>query len=98
MSVSVAHSRQRPSTFVYHINTNGMGPRLEELQAAASMASIVSLQDTRLRDRDRAESLWRSWWPDFAVHDFLHDDDGPGCALLIRSSLQHRLVTRYTED
>lgn len=88
---------QPQAVLVYHVNINGLGPRREELRAATSAASVISLQDTRLRDPAAAAELWRAWWPDHQVYDFAHDNAGPGCALLVRSSLRQRLLHRRTE-
>ena len=89
---------QPQAVFVYHLNVNGLGPRLEELRAATSAASVISLQDTRLRDPVGAEVLWRTWWPDHRVYSFDHDEAGLGCALLVRARLRQRLVLRRTVE
>ena len=34
--------RALPSPFVYHANVNGIGPRLDELQAATRSATVIS--------------------------------------------------------
>ena len=80
--------------FAYHANVNGLGPRLEELQAATRSADVVSLQDTRLRCPERDDELWRTWWPDHRAYSFSQDADGLGCALLVHTRIQHRLLLR----
>ena len=81
---------------VYHCNVNGLGPRLEEVQAASASALAVSLQDTRVRP-DQAD-VWRRGWPAHRAYTFDHGVDGPGCALLVKASVRHRLVARRTEE
>ena len=91
--------RVRPQAVAgFHANVNGLGPRLEELQAATSAADFISLQDTRLRDPARAEETWRTWWPDHHVYSFGHDADGLGCALLVRATLRHHLLLQRSAD
>jgi exonuclease III len=90
--------RALPSPFVYHANVNGIGPRLDELQAATRSATVISLQDTRLQQLPRAEEVWRRYWPDFRPFFFLHDEDGPGCALLVRASAHPQLLERRTTE
>ena len=53
------------SLLVAHANTNGLGPRTEELREVFKGATVISLQDTRLRD---GRAYWASEWPDFCVY------------------------------
>ena len=75
----------------WHANTNGLPPgRLEEIVAAASGHTFVSLQDTRLRPAGAAAFLRA--WPHHLCFGFLRDEAGPAVQLLVRASLQPRLA------
>ena len=93
-----APSVRPQAVLVYHINVNGLGPRLEEVSAASAGAAVLSLQDTRLRDAQREAAMLTTWWPAYRTYSFLHDADGPGCALLVRSCLRQRILQRRTVD
>ena len=76
---------------VFHCNVNGIGPRVEELRRASSGASVISLQDTRLRDEREAAALFRREWPGYVAYDA-----GLGCSLLVKAAVPHRLTARRT--
>ena len=80
-----------------HLNANGVRPRVDELRRLTRSAFAISVQDTRLRDPDQ-QALWEEWWPEFHSFFFAHDDGGPGCALLVRSTLRHEVVSRISKD
>ena len=80
-----------------HLNANGVRPRVAELRPLTRTAFAVSIQDTRLRDPDQRD-LWQQWWPEFRPYFFAHDDGGPGCALLVRSTLRQELVVQVSRD
>ena len=86
---------RRQPPLVFHLNVNGLGARLEEVVQATRGVAIISLQDTRIR---RDSDVWRTHWPLYSIFEFRHDDDGPGCALLVLSAMKHRLLLRRTED
>ena len=91
-------SRQDSPLVVWHANVNGLRGRVEEVRAAAASAFAVSIQDTRIRRSETAAEVWRRGWPEYRVYQFLHDDNGCGCALLVRASLQQREVLRVTRN
>ena len=91
-------SRQDSPLVVWHANVNGLRGRVEEVRAAAASAFAVSIQDTRIRRSETAAEVWRRGWPEYRVYEFLHDDNGCGCALLVRASLQQREVLRDTRN
>lgn len=81
---------------VYHVNANGVRPRLEELRAATAGVAVVSIQETRLR-RSSSSALQETW-PDYRVFSWPHNENGPGSALLVRASLASRLLLRRSQD
>ena len=85
------------ATTIVHVNANGVRARLDELRRLTRTAAAVSIQDTRLRDPDQAQ-WWRTNWPEFRPYFWTHDDDGPGCALLVRSSLRQEVANRRSCD
>ncbi len=77
--------------FLYHANLNGLGVRFEEVREQLRGCLVASLQDTR-------DTLGREhFFPSFLRYSFPHGNDGPGCMLLVRSDLRHRLVKKTTD-
>ena len=79
---------------VFHCNVNGIGPRVEELRRASAGASVISLQDTRLRDERDAADFFRREWPGYSAYTIVHNDAGLGCSLLVKATVPHRLTAR----
>ena len=75
---------------------NGIRPRVAELHRLLAGATVVVLQDTRLRDERAAEVLFGTEWPGYVAYSLLHNEDGPGCSVLVRRTVGHRLTDRYT--
>ena len=86
---------QRQPLFLFHLNVNGIGPRWEEVVAASDGATVISLQDTRLRQETE---MWARRWPGYLRYEFLHDEEGLGCCLLVRSTTNHCLQVRHTDS
>lgn len=82
---------------IIHVNANGVRPRVDELKKLTKRAVAVSIQDTRLRDLDQTQ-WWKTHWPNFRAFFWPHDDDGPGCALLVQSSLRQEAIYRRSQD
>ena len=90
--MSVRDSRPSLPPFLLHANVNGLGVKFEEVREQLRGCLIASLQDTRDapgREHD---------FPGFTRYSFPNDADGPGCMLLVRSQLRHRLVHRRTVE
>ena len=81
---------------VAHCNVNGIRPRVPELRERLAGVPVIALQDTRLRDHRAAEELFGTEWPGYASYSILHDEDGPGCSVLVSRSVGHRLSDTYT--
>ncbi|MEL7308005.1 MAG: endonuclease/exonuclease/phosphatase family protein, partial [Pseudomonadota bacterium] len=89
---------------VWHANVHGVRPRQEELQAATSGYTVLSLQETGFRSEEEQRSTYLRLWPDHClVATFLQDEGGVGCALLVHrqehwrgafqfSARRHRLL------
>ena len=81
---------------VAHCNVNGIRPRVPELREQLAGVPVIALQDTRLRDHRAAEELFGTEWPGYASYSILHDEDGPGCSVLVSRSVGHRLSDTYS--
>lgn len=89
----------RHHRFMFHANTNGVRARGRELQRAAEAFDVIALQETRIAtEAETATVLARIFPQHTLVTSFPHDDQGVGCALLVRSNLSHRLTLRRTID
>ncbi|MEL7308140.1 MAG: endonuclease/exonuclease/phosphatase family protein, partial [Pseudomonadota bacterium] len=84
---------------VFYANVNGMRARADELRRAAQPFDIVALQETRLRSDVEAAALFRTIFPQHIVAaSFPHNEDGAGCALLVRAGLPFRVSLRMSTD
>ena len=77
------HLRRLPRPVFVHLNTNSVRQRLDELRDLVRGVSVVSLQETRIRDADTLSELF----PAHTVYSFEHDAEGTGLALLVLSHL-----------
>ncbi|MEL7309695.1 MAG: endonuclease/exonuclease/phosphatase family protein, partial [Pseudomonadota bacterium] len=85
--------------FVFHANTNGVRARAADLQRAASAFDVIALQETRIRTEAEALQVLSHIFPQhLLVASFPHDDEGIGCAILVRASLRHRATQRRTSE
>ena len=79
----------------WHANVCGVRPREEELQAATRSFPIVALQETGFRRPEDSQCAFARLWPDHQIAaEFLQDDEGVGCVLLIDRRLHWRPVLR----
>lgn len=87
----------RNRRFVFHANTNGVRARGEELRRAADTFDVIALQETRIRTNAETATVLTRLFPQHSlVSSFPHDDQGVGCALLVRTSLPHRSTFHRT--